>query len=137
MATKLKIDPTNYNKFFYETLEGVEYVIHLYWNNSMSRRSFSKSGWYLSLYNSELFDESSLVDEQEIALIYGGIKLMPNSNVLGEAVMNTLPKGLLLCADTKPELGIRDDYYVGLDNFGTGKRFELYYYTEREVQELT
>ena len=136
MAVKLKIDATNYNKYFTETLEGTEFLFHIYWNNSLLRRQFSNAGWYLSVYDPKLFNLTSLEEEQETALIYGGARILPNDFIFDKGVVDGLPLGKLCCVDMAPEKGKENEtYFVGLDNFGTNKRFELVYFTSKEVQE--
>ncbi|CAH9012623.1 conserved hypothetical protein [Vibrio phage 424E50-1] len=131
---KFKFDGTNYNKYFSETLEGIEYIFHIYWNNSLLRREASNAGWYMSIYDARLFDINALAEGQDTALILGGVRIMPHTRLLTNGFVEGLPAGGVYCIDTEPEKGKKDDsYYVGVDNFGTGKRFELVYMTSQEI----
>lgn len=137
MATRIKTDPTKYTTFFPIILDSVEYIFHIYWNDSLAKRGFSDSGWYLSIYNPSLFDLQDLTADQSPALLRGGIKIMPNALLLEEEDESTgLPSGYLGCMDNTPEKGAKEDFKVTLDNFGTGKRFELVYFTKQEGLEL-
>lgn len=135
MAITVNVDTTKYNQIFRLIIESVEYVFHLYWNDSTAKRGFSNSGWYLSVYNSTTFNSELGADNQE-SLILGGRKLVPLQNLLSQSTDPTLPTGLLTVVDLESDKGTSDDtYFVGLDNFGVGKRFQLYYYSKAELVE--
>lgn len=136
MATRIRVDGSKYNQFFSIVLEDKEYVFHIYWNNALAKREFTKSGWYLSVHNSEEFVWEDLTDPNLDSLIQGGIKIMPLGDLFHTYNVPDFPKGHLLCMDSTPELGRLTDYQVGLDNFGIGKRFQLVYYTEAEYNRL-
>lgn len=125
MASILNIDGTNYNQYFTQTLDSEEYILHVYYNR--------RSGWYISFYDSDLFDEEET--DNSDALIYGGRKLMPNQDVLGRVVdEDNLPQGALYCVDTD----IRDtseQETVTKGTFGSGNRYNLVYFTEEEKSE--
>lgn len=135
MSVRINLDTSDYNKFYKVNLEGQVRVFHLYWNDANSKRDFTKSGWYISFYDSSLFDFNQLAEDQRDALIRGGIKIMPNDDIFRQADSELLPNGILAAVDTQPWLGKADEtYFVGLDNFGADKRFELTYFTEDEVK---
>lgn len=136
MATRVRVDGSNYNQIFSIVLDAKEYVFHVYWNNSLAKRKFSKSGWYLNIHKAEGFIWEDLREPNNESLLQGGIKIMPLSDVFHTYNVPEFPKGKLLCIDTKPELGRLKDYQVTLDNFGNGKRFQLVYYTESEFNKL-
>lgn len=126
MSVTLNINGTNYNQYFTQIIDSVEYVLHVHYN--------ARSGWYISFYDSEIYDEEAV--DNTAALIYGGRKLMPFQDVLSRISDERLPQGVLLCADT--ELAATAELLpVGLNNFGTGQRYNLVYYTEQEVAELS
>ncbi len=125
MAVILNLDTTILNQYSTVILEGSEYAIHLYWND--------RSGWYLSFYDTDLFDKNKR--DNSSALLLGGKKLMPRQNLLNKlppSLTDKLPKGGLFCIDTTPTQ-IPSPYTVTRDNFGKGKKFQLFYYTETEV----
>ncbi|AUR93497.1 hypothetical protein NVP1187O_184 [Vibrio phage 1.187.O._10N.286.49.F1] len=137
---RVEFDPTNYNQLFSVILDSVEYLFHLSWNNALSKRGFRESGWELTIYDPALFDINDFLDSGEAqyeALIQGATKLMPNTQILNNAYFTELPTGVLFCGDRSSEQGLSDEeYYIGLDNFGVGKRFDLYYTTEEEALSL-
>lgn len=137
---KIEFDPKNYNQIFPVVLDSVEYMFHLGWNNAEAKRGFRDSGWELSIYDSSLLNIDTFLssgDAQYNALIQGEVKLMPNQQILNRAYFKKLPSGILFCGDRYPEEGLSDEeYYIGLDNFGSGKRFDLYYTTEEELSSL-
>lgn len=122
MAVKLKIDTTLYNQTSNLILDNIEYVFHVYYNSRMD-------GWYVSFYDPETY--SADVVDNSSALIYGGRRLMPNQDVFGRIDSLNLPKGALVCIDT---LLSKYPPKVGRDNFGSGKQYELIYFTEGELQ---
>lgn len=133
MAVRLDTDGAKYDQYFPIILESVEYIFHIYWNDTLRLRGFSDSGWYLSVYEAIGYHEGK--DNQEV-LIFGGRKLMPQQDVLGRSTDSRLPRGKLYCLDTNPALGEVNNYTVGRDTFGKGKRFQLYYYTQEEIVNL-
>ena len=137
---RVEFDPTNYNQLFSVILDSVEYLFHLSWNNALSKRGFRDSGWELTIYDPTLFDINDFLNSGEAqyeALIQGATKLMPNTQILNNSYFTKLPTGVLFCGDRSPEKGLSDDeYYIGLDNFGVGKRFDLYYTTREEALSL-
>ena len=121
MAKQLNVNGDNYDQFFTQILDNVEYTLHVYYN--------SRSGWYISFYESALFVEDA-VDNTE-ALIYGGRKLMPNQDVFGRIYDDRLPTGFLYCVDSTLS-DITEQVQLTVDNFGKGKRYNLVYFAERE-----
>lgn len=123
MSYTLTVNATDYNQLYEWTLESVVYTFHIYWN--------SRSGWYLSVYNTDTFDES--VSESDNALILGGIRLTRNTNLFKRSTSDDLPVGQLWCIDF-------DDNDNGdtpdLTNFGTSEKFRLVYFTSDEITEL-
>lgn len=122
MSKYLNIDTTNYNQYFSQKLDNVEYVLHVYYNSR-------NQGWYLSIYDSNLFDEES--DDNEDALLYGGRKLMPNQDVLKRAKNDSLPIGALYCSDTSFR-SVSDQEGVTIGSFGDDLRYRLVYFTQEE-----
>lgn len=124
MPNVLNIDGEDYNQFFSQIIDSVEYILHVYYN--------SRSGWYISFYDADLYDETA-TDNSE-ALIYGGRKLMPNQNVLKRVYDERLPSGALSCLDLE-YTEIKDLPEVKDGTFGEGYRYRLVYFTEEEVAE--
>ena len=59
---------------------------------------------------------------------------MPKQDILSVSYKTSKPKGKLLLVDTEI-IGVGQslkDEYVGLDNFGTNKRYQIWYYTAEE-----
>lgn len=137
---RIEFDSTNYNQVFPVILDSVEYVFHLHWNNALLKRGFSRSGWYLSIYDPLLFKMNEFLSNGEAqyeAILQGSVKLMPNQQLLNTAYSDKLPTGVLFCGDVESEKGRSDEVYkIGLDNFGDDKRFRLYYMTREEVLSL-
>ena len=122
MSKQLNIDGDNYDQFFSQIIDNVEYILHVYYNH--------RSGWYVSFYDATLYKESAV--ENSEALIYGGRKLMPNQQVLLRISDDRLPKGLLYCVDTEVS-PTEDQVQLTIDNFGVGRRYNLIYFTEGEL----
>lgn len=58
-------------------------------------------------------------------LIVGGLKMMPNRNLLeGLSYLPNIPSGELWCVDTT---GALDNEKVTLGNFGQGKKYTIWY----------
>lgn len=119
----LNVDGTNYNQYFSQILDSVEYIIHVYYNTRL--------GWCISFYDSDLFDEDS--DDNDDALIYGGRRLMPNQDVLARVSYDNLPQGQLWCVDMD-YVSVADLDPLTIDNFGIGQRYKLVYFTEEDVE---
>lgn len=129
MSIRINVDTTKLNKKFKLILESVEYQMHCYWND--------RQGWYLSVYDTDTYDED-LEDNQD-ALIVGGLKLLPQRNMFKYVSDERLElEGAVFCADFDPTSTIAGgETYVTLDNFGKGKRFRLVYFSKEEIAEIT
>jgi hypothetical protein len=129
MSTRINIDTTQLNKKFKLILESVEYQMHCYWNN--------RQGWYLAVYDAETYDED--LEDNEAALIVGGLKMMPQRNLFKFVTDERLQlEGSVFCADFDPTATpAGEDVYVTLGNFGKDKRFRLVYFSKEEIAELT
>lgn len=122
MAKYLNIDTTNYNQYFSQKLDNVEYILHVYYNSR-------NQGWYLSIYDSDLFDDE--LDDNSAAGLYTGRKLMPNQDVLKRAKNDSLPQGALFCVDqTFKDISEQESITIG--TFGDDLRYRLVYFTEEE-----
>lgn len=122
MAKELNIDGSNYDQTFSQIIDNILYIFHIYYNK--------RSGWYLSVYDSDLYNEDS--DDNTEALIYGGRKLMPNQSLFKMVSDDRLPTGALFCVDTDLK-DITDKGQVVIDNFGIGKRYRLVYFPLSEL----
>lgn len=127
MATEIKFYTDQvYNQYQKHIIDGVEYVLHLFWNDR------GDGSWNISFYDSDLFNFENL--DNSSALIVGGRKLMPMQDVLqGLEYYDNLPTGLLLVADTFEEL---DYELLNTSNFGVNKKYQLFYYNTTEIQEF-
>lgn len=135
MSINIAVDGDIYNQYFPLILEGKEYIFKIHFNDTLVRRDFiNNSGWYISIYDAELYDES--LDTNLPALLVASKKIMPNVDLFGRTYTDTFLKGMLMCLDTETEKGLSEDYAVGKDTFGIGKRFQLFYFTEEEKLEL-
>lgn len=126
MAIELKFNTDRvYNQFQKYIVDGVEYIFHLYWNDR------GTGSWYIGIYDAEKFSDEK--EDNSEALLIGGRKLMPMQNVLyGLYYMEGLPKGMLLVADSEEKF----DYEIlNTSNFGTGKRYQLWYYSVSELRQ--
>lgn len=120
MAYLLGISASKYNQLYEFTLDSTVYTFHVYWNY--------RSGWYLSLYDNDEFDET--VANSDSALIVGGRKIVRNQNIFERCTDTRLPKGQLWCYDSQSR---NDDETIGLDNFGIDERFRIIYITEDDL----
>jgi hypothetical protein len=127
MAIRLNIDGTSYNQYVTQIIDSTEYILHFYYNSR-------NSGWYMSFYDSDLYDTEG--EDNTEALILGGRRLMPYQDVLLRASDDRLPKGQLVCVDTDLE-GLDVVPTVSLNNFGKDERFNLIYFSESDVAELS
>lgn len=123
MASILNVSATKYNQVYEFTLDSTVYTIHVYWNY--------RSGWYLSLYDNDDFDETTSASDD--ALILGGRKIVRNQNMFVRCTDSRLPAGQLWCYDSE---FTDDDETVDLDNFGSDERFRLLYLTEDDVEDF-
>ncbi len=127
MAKFLNLDtddtPDQYTKIIFDS---VVYMLRIRYND--------RSGWQLSLYDYDLFDETA-TDNTE-AKIFGETKVMPNQNVFKYANgYDGLPTGYLILSDTDyPDLYNYE--YPTRYNLGSGKRFKFVYFTADEYEEL-
>lgn len=124
MAYTLNVSADKYNQLYEFSLDSVVYTVHVYWNH--------RSGWYLSLYDNDDFDNTTY--DSDDALIVGGIKIVRNRNLLDRCTDSRLPAGELWCYDSSDTT---DDATVGLDNFGSDERFRLVYFTEDDINDLS
>ncbi|QXN60111.1 hypothetical protein KUA24_44 [Vibrio phage HNL01] len=134
MKVKIKIDGKKYRNRFRIILDGVEYFFMVYWNDSLRLRGFSNSGWYVDIYDAALYDKQ--LEDNTAALILGGQKMMPDGNVLKGFRDERLPQGNLVCLDTALGADRYVDQEVSLYNFGTDKRFQLFYFSEGELEAI-
>lgn len=131
MAKILNLNTDIYNQLTNFILNGVSYKLHCYWN--------SRGGWYLSFYDRTLFKSVEESTTPEDGLIAAGLKVMPDpsSNIIKVSPDIGLPSGILRAVDTKPNLNETGvDTRITVDNFGRGKRFQLFYITEQEIVNL-
>lgn len=133
MKIKFQVDGNVYRNRFKEILDGVEYLFLVYWNDSLKTRGFINSGWYIDIYNPDLYDYEK--DDNTEALILGGQKLMPNSNILKNFRLEDLPSGDLLCIDTLIGEDRKLNQEVDINTFGENRRYELWYYSEGELSQ--
>ena len=110
--------PNQYSRLF---IDNVNYILGIYYSTRMD-------GWYLTFYDYNLFDPSK--DDNSEALLYGGIRLMPNQDCLSLVIDKRLPTGYLIPVDT---LDADKPPRIGKDNLGTGKRFELVYFSKGDI----
>lgn len=134
MKVKIKIDNKKYRNRFRIILDGIEYWFMVYWNDSLRLRNFVQSGWYVDIYDAELFDKK--LEDNSAALILGGQKMMPDGNILKGFRDDKLPTGNLVCLDTFTGVERKIDQEVTLTNFGTNERFQLFYFSEGELEAL-
>jgi hypothetical protein len=93
------------------TLGGSDYNITLTWNDRDSR-------WRFSL----LQDEVSIVS---------GIKLVENQSLLSRYILPDFLHGDIFVLRSK-----QDGQFVGRDNLGIGKAYELVYFTNEELEAI-
>lgn len=132
MAKILNLDTRIYNQLTKFILNGVSYKLHCYWN--------SRGGWYLSFYDPDLFESVEESTTTDKGLIVSGLKVMPDpdSNIISVSPDIGLPKGILRAVDTKPNLNsVGVDTRITVDNFGKGKRFQLFYITDQEIVNIS
>lgn len=126
MAKFLNIDGSIYDKTFSQILDNVEYIFHIYYNK--------RSGWHLSVYDSDLYD--STATDNTSALILGGRKLMPSQDVFKVVSDSRLPKGKLYCVDTDLK-SLSEQEQLTIGNFGVGNRYRLVYFSEEDLTEFS
>lgn len=112
MSSALEFDGsiTNLRQSF--TLNGEVFFITTYWNNRI--------GWQFTLENST----------QDILLSLA--RVMPYASLLRSYTLPDKYDGVIICVDTAPT----DSDEITIDNFGTNKRFQLWYYTTDELRTL-
>ncbi len=127
MSTILNIDGEDYNQYFSQTLDSTEYIFHIYYNPR-------NEGWYLEIYDADEYDSTS--SDNTDAILLASRRLMPLGNVLKETYVDDLPSGALVCVSTD---GTAFDELepVTDGNFGYGNDYNLLYFTEDEVTEIT
>jgi hypothetical protein len=111
MASSLNI-PTSAGYAISQTMnvEGSVYFFYFYYNY--------RSGWYVNLYDSQ---------ENPLAT---GIKVMKAASLFK---YTDIFSGSFIVMDTDP---VEGDDEVGRDSFGEDRRFQVWYFTEKELQEL-
>jgi len=115
MTVSLNIDTTNdYYQSQKFIIDNVPLTITTRWN-------LRANAWIISLY-----------DIDNIPLVTG-LKCMPNADLLARfRYMEILPGGLF-CMDTNPvRVG---DEGITQTNFGLGKRWEIVYFSVKDLQE--
>lgn len=92
------------------TLGGVAYNIETRFNS----RDGDSGNWYVSLY------------DQANTLIFGGMKVISNQLLTHRFHNEAFSTGQLIC--------VGDGSKVTEDEFGIGKKHQLYYYTNAEIR---
>ena len=119
MATSLTIvtdNTRNQNQTF--TLDGVKYIIKTFYNNRVMEGEEATNGsWYISIY------------DLEKTPILTGLKCMPGRDMFKYNPAGRFLKGNLFCVDTDADNPSED---IQIDNFGQGKRFQLWYMTAQD-----
>lgn len=125
MAKYLNIDTDNQTDQFTKVIiESVVYMVRLRFNY--------RSGWQMSFYDYDLFDENA--DDNEDALLYGESKLMPSQNFFKYTNgSESLPTGYLFLYDTN-QPDAQEYEYPTRYNLGSGKRFRLVYFTKEQFE---
>lgn len=113
--TVLGIDGDQYNTPYEFRLSGGTFILRLRYN------SRDGAGWLFDLSDS---DGNELVSS---------VKIIPQQDILNSFSLNNSYSGYIYCVDTE------DDKYTRVitrDNFGTGRRFQLYYFTEDQLRDI-
>lgn len=112
MTVQLKVDDNTYQEKLL-TLNGNSLFITYSYNTRDNR-------WY--------FD---IVDRNDIDII-SGVKILPDQNLTGKYLdVNNLLNGNIYCVNTR-----LDGTDITRDNFGTDKKFQLWYLTSEEEADI-
>ena len=100
------------------TLDGNRYIIKTFYNKRVMEGEESTNGsWYISVYDT---DENPILT---------GLKCMPGRDMFQYNPDGRFLNGVLFCVDTDADNPSED---IMLNNFGQGKRFQLWYMTEQD-----
>lgn len=117
----INTDNNNIDQVQRFTIEGTEYILKTYFNSrKFDNDDLGAGSWYI-----ELRDNNNNT-------ILSGVKLVPYQDVFKYPPFRKIFSGSLILFDTK---GVLDDQ-VTVDNYGSGKRYQLMYFTEEEIQNL-
>ncbi len=104
--------PTTANEELETSLAGIVYKFKYSFNTRDQR-------WRLSIY-------------RENAPVILGIKIVENVSLLSQYILDDFDHGDIFCIRSKD-----DGKDVGLDNLGIGEAYELIYFSNEELQQLT
>lgn len=118
LNTNTENDQLNQKQSF--SIEGVSYIIRTYFNSRKLDSDLERGGgWYVSLHDSD-----------DIPIVTG-LKLMPSRSMFNRVTNPAkLFTGHVICIDTLPQTSYNA---LDLDNYGQGKRYQLWYFTEQEL----
>lgn len=111
--TLLEMDGDDYNKRYEFSLSGTKFYLHVIYN--------SRGGWQVDLLDSS---KSTLVSN---------IRITPYRELLHSYNIEGTYDGSIYCIDTEYVSG---DDAITIDNFGTGRRFQLWYFTDSQLEDL-
>lgn len=112
--TLLEMDGDTYNKRYEFSLSGTKFYFHVIYN--------SRGGWQVDLLDSS---KSTLVSN---------IRITPYRELLYSYNIEDSYKGAIICMDTNYVDG---DDAITIDNFGTDRRFQLWYFTESQAENFS
>ena len=121
MAVSLNINTDNdqLNQSQNFNIEGIVYIIKARFNSSRKVGDSNRDGgWYISLYD---------VDSNPMLT---GIRCMPNRDMFKLSLDPPLFTGTVYCVDTELDPA---NNFINLDNFGQGKRYQLWYFSKEEL----
>lgn len=124
MAVSLNINTDNdqLNQKQRFNIEGRIYILRTYFNSRKNIGDPDRSGgWYIGLY-----------DVDDVAILTG-LKLLPNRDMFFRSSDTTIFTGSIFCVDTIDD---NTDSVLDLDNFGQGKRYQLWYFTREELDDF-
>lgn len=119
MATNINVDDAPYQEKLI-TINGESLYLTVMYNTSDDFNNTDEGSWY--------FD---LADRNKESVI-SSVKVIPFQNLTGRYLhLNTLLGGALWCVNVKDEFSD-----ITRSNFGTSKKFQLWYISDDETLEL-
>ncbi|AUR91505.1 hypothetical protein NVP1161O_063 [Vibrio phage 1.161.O._10N.261.48.C5] len=115
------VDGFNLDQYLNFTIDTVPYLFRFRYN--------ARDGWYVAIYDPTIFNKDA--EDNKPAKLYGEVKVMPFQNILKHTVSDKLPRGYLSFTDTKFQ-DFSNYAMPSFDNIGSGKRFQLTYFTYQE-----